>query len=111
MNISSIGGSSLYGSPSLTSKGGNSSSTGGTQQSSSSGDSAVQDFLAYMKESPAQRMFDNFLSAHHITKEEYNSMTPAQKQKIQDEFKLEMESKMKQKLGASTGTSSVNIVV
>jgi phenylacetate-coenzyme A ligase PaaK-like adenylate-forming protein len=64
-----------------------------------------------MKESPSQRMFDNFLSAHHVTKDEFNAMTPAQKQKIIDEFKREMENKMKQKLGASSGTTGVNVVV
>jgi predicted flavoprotein YhiN len=113
MSILGIGSSSPYSYQPLANKSGGSSGTSGAQQSSSSGDSTVQDFLDYMKESPAQRMFDNFLSAHHISKEEWNAMTPAQKQKIIDEFKHEMEDKMKQKLGANTATSGsggVNIV-
>ena len=40
----------------------------------SKSDSVVQDFLAYMKETPAQRMEDSWLNAHGITKAAFDAM-------------------------------------
>jgi hypothetical protein len=38
--------------------------------------SAADDFLAYMKESPAQRMEDSWLAAHGLSKEALAAMPP-----------------------------------
>jgi len=65
-----------------------SSATRGTDSSSSTDscsvglDSAVQDFLDYAKETPAQRMFDNWLSSQNITMSQYNAMPPAEQAKL-----------------------------
>src|SRR4051812_40952191 len=44
--------------------------------STSSDDTAVQDFMNYMKETPEQRFVDSWLRAHHISKEALDKMSP-----------------------------------
>jgi hypothetical protein len=73
----------------------------------SSGGDAVEQFLDYAKETPAQRMFDSFLQNQHISKDQYNSMTQAEKQKLIDEFKLELKAKMNGGLGGSTASAAM----
>lgn len=58
------------------------------------GDNAVQDFMDYMKESPAQQMFTNFLSSHHISQNEYNAMSPQQKEALTKQFEQELKQQM-----------------
>jgi hypothetical protein len=88
-----------------------SSSSGTTVSSASSnsdagGEEALQEFMSYAKETPAQRMFDSWLQSQNITEQQYNAMTPAQKQKLTDEF----EAQEKQKLGSElTGLSGAAI--
>lgn len=111
MPISNISSSPPYNYSSLSSKSKNNGDTTATrQQDTSSTDSTVQDFLSYLKESPAQRWFDKFLAAHHLSKDDFNAMSSAEKQKLIDEFKREMEDQMKKKMGVNTSTSGVNIV-
>ena len=76
-------------------------STGsGSQISSStpaSGDDAAQSFLAYMKETPAQRMEDAWLTAHHMTRQQYEALPPAQKAAIKKQMTQELTDQIKQK--------------
>jgi hypothetical protein len=39
----------------------------------------VQSFLDYMKETPAQRMEDAWLNAHHMTRKEFEALSPEKK--------------------------------
>jgi hypothetical protein len=72
------------------------SAVSGTSSSNDpGGDEALQEFMSYAKETPAQRMFDNFLQSQNISKQQYDAMTPAQKQKLVDAF----EAQLKEKLG------------
>jgi hypothetical protein len=56
----------------------------------------AQEFLSYMKQTPAQRMQDNWLRQHGITKAQFDAMTPAQQKALIDQMKQEIEDKMKQ---------------
>ncbi|HEY1096636.1 MAG TPA: hypothetical protein VGF14_05295 [Alphaproteobacteria bacterium] len=71
------------------------------------GDSpVVQEFTEYMKKSPAERMMDDWLRAHGMTKEEFDALGPEEKQKILEEMKQDIEEKMKEKAaeGAAPGS-------
>lgn len=46
------------------------------------GDSVVQKFLDYMKETPAQRMEDSWLSGHHLTRAQLDAMPADQRTAI-----------------------------
>jgi hypothetical protein len=77
--------------------------------SNDSSDDAVQEFMNYAKETPAQRMFDNWLGSQNITQAEYNAMTPAQKQALIEKFEVQMKQELKSGLtgsSSSTATSS-----
>jgi hypothetical protein len=65
------------------------------------GNGAVQDFLSYMHETPGQRMFDSWLGSQHISKEQFAAMSPADKQKLVERFRRELEEKMKGKQDAA----------
>lgn len=45
-----------------------------------------QYFLNYMKETPAQRMQDAWLAAHHLTREDLDAMPPDQRQAIEQQM-------------------------
>lgn len=55
----------------------------------------VGDFLKFLHESPAERMQDEWLRAHGITKAQFDKMSAAEKQKIIDEMKRDIEAKLK----------------
>jgi hypothetical protein len=74
------------------------------QQTSSSED-GVQEFMNYAKETPAQRMFDSWLESQNMTMDQYNAMSPAEKQKILTEFEIQM----KQKLRSEFSSASTSI--
>jgi acyl-CoA reductase-like NAD-dependent aldehyde dehydrogenase len=44
--------------------------------------SAADNFLAYMKESPAERMADSWLAAHGLSKAKLAAMTPEQRDAV-----------------------------
>lgn len=71
-----------------------------------SSNSALAEVKNYFKESPAQRMQDDWLSQHGITEAQFNSMSPADKQKIVDQMRQDIQAKMKQKLGSANGASA-----
>jgi hypothetical protein len=78
--------------------------------SSAGGDQAVQDFQNYMKESPAQRMVDDWLKAHGLTKEELAKMPPEQQAAVMKamaaDIKQQMEQQIQQKTGATLGSGA-----
>jgi hypothetical protein len=65
-------------------------------------DSAVQAFLKYMKETPAQRFEDEWLAAHHLTEADLKAMSPEKREQIMKEMeqdiKQRIDSKVQQKL-------------
>jgi hypothetical protein len=61
-----------------------------------SGNSAVQDFLAYMKETPAQRMEDSWLAAHGLTRDALNAMPPAQREAVLKQMAQDIADETKQ---------------
>jgi hypothetical protein len=73
---------------------------------------AVQDFLSYAKESPAQRMVDAWLKAHGLTEQDLAKMPPdkqaAIRKEMADDIKKQMEDQV-QKNGAKGNLA--NIVV
>ena len=80
--------------------------------SSSGSDDAVQKFMNYMNETPAQRLQNAWLQQHGITPQAFAAMSSADKQKIIDEMKQDIEAKLKQKMETGTAAKpSVNIVV
>ncbi|MFA4993743.1 MAG: hypothetical protein WC521_00325 [Bdellovibrionales bacterium] len=47
-----------------------------------SDDAALQELIDYFFESPAQRIVDNWLKAHGITKEQFDAMSPEQQEAL-----------------------------
>jgi hypothetical protein len=62
--------------------------------------------MAYAKETPGERIFDSWLSSQHITMDQYNAMTPSEKQKIMDEFESYEKQKLNNAFGATSNSSS-----
>lgn len=63
--------------------------------SKSNASNPVADFMDYMKKSPAERFQESWLSAHGISKEAFDAMPPAEKQKILAQMKQDLEAKIK----------------
>jgi phage terminase small subunit len=61
----------------------------------------VKEFTDYMKQTPAERMQYAWLKQHGVTKAQFDSMSGAEKQKLIEEMKHELEEKMKQQATAS----------
>jgi len=84
------------------------SSQASTTKAVSSDDSGFADFMRYAKETPAQRMFDTWLSSQNISMDQYNAMSSAEKGKITQEFEQYMKEKMKSEItGGANGTATV----
>jgi hypothetical protein len=82
----------------------------GLSAASGTGDNVVQDFLNYLKESPIERMFDAWLKAHHLSKQQFDALSPQQKQALLDEFKKEFETKAKAEAGDIAKLSLANFI-
>lgn len=54
-----------------------------------------QFFLNYMKETPAQRMQDAWLTAHHLTRQQLDAMLPDQRQAIERQMANDIENQIK----------------
>jgi hypothetical protein len=76
---------------------------GGNSSGSSAGLSAEQQFLNYMKETPAQQYEDSWLAAHHLTRQQLNAMPPKQREAIEKEMAADLKRKVEQQ--AQNGTS------
>ena len=56
----------------------------------------VQQFRNYMKETPAQRLEDTWLAAHHLTRQQYEAMSPQEREGIQKQMATELKEQVKQ---------------
>ena len=76
MNVSGAAGSAWTAPP---------ASSGGSAKSAAAGNSPEQEFLDYMKLTPAQRFEEDWLRAHGMTRKDLDSMKPEERQKIAEE--------------------------
>jgi hypothetical protein len=60
-------------------------------------DTAAQDFLNYMKESPAERMVDAWLKAHGLTKQSLAALPPDKQNALMKEMAKDIADEIKQK--------------
>jgi hypothetical protein len=74
----------------------------------SKNDQATQDFLDYMKETPAQRLEDAWLASHHLTRKQLEAMSPDQRKAIEKQMETEIEAQIKQ---AAQSRPKTDIVV
>jgi len=58
--------------------------------------SAADDFLSYMKESPAERMADSWLAAHGLSKEKLAAMSPEQRDAVLKQMAKELQDQVAQ---------------
>lgn len=58
--------------------------------------SAADDFLAYMKESPAERMADTWLAAHGLSKETLAAMSPEKREAVLKQMAKELQDQVTQ---------------
>lgn len=68
-------------------------------------DDPVKEFQDYMKESPAQRMVDSWLEQHGITRQQFDAMNEADKQKLLAQMKEELKHKIKENVEKSVTTN------
>ncbi len=59
-------------------------------------------FMDYMKKTPAERMEENWLKAHGLTKEKLAKMTPKEQEAIMKQMKTEIETALKEKTEKGT---------
>lgn len=59
--------------------------------------SAESQFLNYMKESPGQRMIDEWLAAHKLTEKDLEQMSPEKQKAIRDQMAKDIEDETKRK--------------
>jgi hypothetical protein len=72
-------------------------------QSVGAGEDGVQQFMDYMKETPAQRLFTSFLNSHHITQSQFDAMSPKQQQALTQQFEQQLKQQMAE--ASDKGTS------
>lgn len=56
----------------------------------------AQDFLDYMKKTPAQRMVDAWLKQHNLTQEQLNAMPADQREAITKQMAADLKAQMQQ---------------
>ena len=98
MSIAGIQSNSLF-ETDATSSG---AATASTTSSKDSSDAAVQAFLEYARETPAQRLFSNWLGSQKMTLDDYNRLPEAAKEKLVEKFREQLE----QELGGASATAS-----
>ncbi|HEY1722345.1 MAG TPA: hypothetical protein VGG27_13975 [Magnetospirillaceae bacterium] len=86
---------------------GSSASSGMSSKAASESNAAVQSFMNYMKETPAQRFEDSWLAAHGLTEKELNAM-PADKREailkqMAEDMKKDVQQATQKKLAQSSG--------
>jgi pyruvate/2-oxoglutarate dehydrogenase complex dihydrolipoamide acyltransferase (E2) component len=62
--------------------------------------SVEQQFLDYMKKSPAQRFVDAWLKAHHLTQKDLDEMTPEKREAVMKQMAHDFKEEMKRKAEA-----------
>ena len=80
-----------------TNAAGSAKSSSQTSVSKPVSEDAVQSFLDYMKETPAQRMEDAWLNAHHMTRKEYEALPPEKKAEIRRQMVEDIKDEIKRK--------------
>lgn len=68
----------------------------GDLHKTSSGNSAVDDFLAYMKKSLAERMADAWLAAHGLDREKLKAMKPEDREAVLKQMAEDLKKQMAQ---------------
>lgn len=66
------------------------------RDSKASGDAAVDDFLAYMKKSLAERMADAWLAAHGLDRDKLKAMKPAERDAVLKQMAEELKQQLQQ---------------
>jgi hypothetical protein len=69
-----------------------------SSSASATGKTVEQTFMDYMKESPAQRMIDQWLKAHHLTEKQLQAMPAAQREAVEKQMANDIENSIKQKI-------------
>ena len=59
-----------------------------------------------MKETPAQKLEDQWLAAHHLTRKQFDAMPPKQREAILKEMQADIERQLKQQTEKKTGTKT-----
>ena len=59
-----------------------------------------QQFLDYMKKSPAERMVNSWLAAHHLTREDLEAMPPEKRDAILKQMAQDIKTEVEQKIEA-----------
>lgn len=95
MNIQGIGGFGLASGNSETQKTGQNLPGGGFAGILASlGDvpekTTAEEFLAFMKKTPEEKMMYLWLQSHGISEEEFEALAPAEKQKLIEQMKAEI---------------------
>ena len=87
------------------------SSTLSSSASSSSSSSSLNDpvlaFMEYATETPAQRMFDNWLNSQNVSMDQYNSMTDAEKTALMNKYQEFLREKLEAQMGGTSTTAVV----
>jgi acyl-CoA reductase-like NAD-dependent aldehyde dehydrogenase len=97
--MSGIGGGLSFGmvtTPSLT------LSQGEVRDSKVSSNQAVDDFLAYMKKSLAERMADAWLAAHGLDRDKLKAMKPDERDAVLKQMAEELKQQLQQAAAAKT---------
>lgn len=64
--------------------------------SSTTQPSAADTFMSYMKESPAQRMVDNWLKAHGLDQDKLNAMSPEDRAAVMKQMQQDIKDQLQQ---------------
>jgi hypothetical protein len=76
------------------------SSTPSGLSTKTSSSSATDVFMDYMKKSPAERMEDNWLKVHGLSKEKLAAMSPKDREAVMKQMKTDIENNLKQQTEA-----------
>lgn len=75
-----------------------------SSSATTSSDPVIQKFLNYMNETPAEKFEDQWLAAHHLTRDDLKNMTPEKRAAIMKQMQQDMELAIKKKIQQDTGT-------
>lgn len=66
----------------------------------------VQEFMDYAKETPAQRLFTDWLGSQNITQAQFNAMSPKEQQKLVEKFQEQLKHRLAPTAPAMEGLNS-----
>jgi hypothetical protein len=76
---------------------------GEVRDSKAAGNQAVDDFLAYMKKSLAERMADAWLAAHGLDRDKLKAMKPADREAVLKQMAAELKQQIQQAAAEKAG--------